>query len=523
MTTFRVALALLAPLLVTCGREPQRPNVILITLDTTRADYLSCYGAEWATTPALDDLARGGTRFERAYSSSSLTPVSHATILTGRVNPHHGLRVLSAGSGYRLSSDTETLATRFQAAGYTTAAVHSAFPVSRHFGFDRGFDHFDDLSGNLERAEGADKTQWDVDTLQRRSDDAIDRTLAWMKGAEQPFFLWLHLWDPHDKLRLPPNEVLRVARGRAAAAGLTSPDDQIYAAEVSYQDSQLARLFAGLAAGGLEPRTVVAVTADHGQGLSDGQRLHGWAMHRMVYREQLHVPLILRGPGVQAGAVIQAQVRTADIAPTLLELANLAAPLDPAHEPDPMLDGASLVALYRAKGEGPSADRVVYADQVNGYDHNAGMRLTRPEAAFLYSLSDGAWKVIFRPHMPERSELFHLAADPLEEHNVRGEQPKEYLRLVAELARINPWITAPFPALEVVDPSAAAALGALGYSSAGLDSDSAWWWTCPEHGEVHEERRGRHTIDGCGRILVPRTSWTDAKAATGDGDGDGDD
>ena len=510
-----VVVLLLAPLLLTCGRSPRRPNIVLITLDTTRADYLSCHGAPWATTPALDELAAAGARFERAFASSSLTPVSHATILTGQVNPGHGLRVLSAGSGFRLPSDCETLATRLKAAGYRTGAVHSAFPVSRYFGLERGFDHFDDLAGALVRAPGADKTQWDVDLLQRRSDDTIDRTIAWMEGADEPFFLWLHLWDPHDKLRLPPAEVLRVAIGRATAAGLTDPDDQIYAAEVSYQDSQLGRLFAGLAASGLEDTTLVAVTADHGQGLSDGQRLHGWAMHRMVYREQLHVPLILRGPGVPRGLVVPTQVRTADITPTLLELAGV--PRGDTGALDPALDGASLSPLLR-EGHGPH--RVVYADQINGYDHNAGMRLARPDAAFLFSLSDGDWKVVFRPHMPERSELFHLARDPLEERDVRAEHPAEYLRLVAELARYNPWVTAPFPPLEEADPSAAAALGALGYSSAGLDPESEWWWTCPEHGAVRRPSRGRHGEDGCDRILVPRTVWVDVADTTGGDDDD---
>jgi len=508
--SLRIVVLLLAPLLATCGSEPRRPNIILITLDTTRADYLSCHGAPWATTPALDELAAKGARFERAFASSSLTPVSHATILTGQVNPGHGLRVLSAGSAFRLPSDAETLATRLQAAGYRTGAVHSAFPVSRYFGFDRGFDHFDDLSGALVRAAGADKTQWDVDTLQRRSDEALDRTLAWMEDADEPFFLWLHLWDPHDKLRLPPAEVLRVATGRAAAAGLTDPDDQVYAAEVSYQDSQLGRLFTGLATRGLEDTTLVAVTADHGQGLSDGQRLHGWAMHRMVYREQLHVPLILRGPGVPRGLVVPTQVRTADITPTLLELARV--PRGDTSALDPVLDGTSLGPLLRA-GRGPH--RVAYADQLNGYDHNAGMRLSRPDAAFLFSLSDGDWKVVFRPHMPERSELFHLTRDPLEERDVRAEHPAEYLRLVAELARYNPWVTSPFPPLEEADPNAAAALGALGYSSAGLDPESEWWWTCPEHGDVRRPSRGRHEEGGCVRILVPCTVWVDIAGATG--------
>lgn len=487
-----------------CRDASPRPNVILVTLDTTRADFLSCYGAPWATTPALDELAREGTRFERAFASSSLTPVSHATILTGRFNPSHGLRVLSAGSGFRLPADEPTLATRLAALGYRTAAVHSAFPVSRHFGFERGFEHFDDLAGALVRPDGADKTQWDVETLQRRSDDALTRAITWLEASDEPFFLWLHLWDPHDRQRLPPDDVLRAAVGRAAAAGLSDAEDRIYAAEVSYQDSQLGRLFARLAANGRDARTVVAVTADHGQGLSDGERLHGWRAHRMVYREQLHVPLILRGPGVPRGVVVPDQVRTADLVPTLLALVGVAPHEVPPHDEHAAFDGADLLPLARGEERG---HRVAYADQINGYDHNAGMRHTRPDAAFLFSVSDGAWKVVFRPHMPDRSELFHVAVDPLEERDVRAAHPTEYLRLVADLAARNPWVTAPFPAASAVDPTAAAALGALGYSAAGLDPEARWWWTCPAHGEVRADARGRHEATGCGRVLVPRTDW----------------
>jgi arylsulfatase A-like enzyme len=490
--------------------------VILITLDTVRADYLTCYGATTGGTPAIDDLARGGTLFERAVSSSGLTPASHATILTGKFQYNHGVRVLSADSGFRLGNEHETLATKFKAAGYRTAAVHSAFPVSATFGFDQGFDHFDSFDAGLERKPGRNKVSWDVTKFQRRSDETTDRTIAWLDevlgedGAigegEQPFFLWIHYWDPHDPVKLPPVDEWAALMKTPELKNIQDRQTREYAAEVRWQDRNIGTLLTALNSKGLMANTVMAVTADHGQGLADGMELHRWGNHRMLYREQVHVPLILSGPGVPAGQRIVDQVRTADLAPTLLDLAGV-------ESIEGRIDGESLVSRIAGESGG---DLWAYGEQINGYDFNAAMRKHRPDATFLYMVSDGEWKLVYKPTMPEMSELFHVAVDPKERRNVIADNPEQVVRLLGDLAVRNPWVTEPFPVTEgsaVAGEGSSAAMISLGYSAAEKGSGD-WSWICPEHTntEPKADQRGRCQVDGCNRIMVPIGVWVDPPA-----------
>ncbi len=490
------------------GASPgaKRPNVILITLDTVRADYLTCYGATTGGTPAIDQLAEGGAIFERAVSSSGLTPASHATILTGKFQYNHGVRVLTADSGFFLEPEHATLATEFKAAGYTTGAVHSAFPVSAHFGFDRGFDHFDSFDAKLTEAKDGSKVRWDVGTFQRRSEVTTERTLAWVneaKASDQPFFLWIHYWDPHDPVKLPPAADFNALMGSAELSDIADKQTREYAAEVRWQDKNIGTLLTSLQTQGLMDDTVFAVTADHGQGLADGMELHRWANHRMLYAEQVHVPLILKGPGVPAGKRVLDQVRTADVAPTLLELAGLP-PIEG------RLDGESLVSRMQDKASG---DLWAYGEQINGYDFNAAMRKHRPDATFLYMVSDGEWKLVYKPTMPNMSELFHVAIDPKETRNVIADNNDQVVRLLGNLADRNPWVTEPFPRTERTDAEAAAGasakMGGLGYSATDKGTGN-WWWTCPDHTDVHEDRRDRCTEEGCGKVMVPMGVWEDA-------------
>lgn len=470
--------ALLA--LAGCGRE-RRPNVVLVTLDTTRADFLSAYGRRSVQTPRFDALAEEGVRFERALSASAVTPVSHATILTGLYPYRHHLRVLAAGSGDRLPADVPTLATRFHDAGYTTLAVHSAFPVSDNWGFGRAFDVFESFDGSMQAT--ANGAAWDVTELQRRSDDTTSLALARLAGVREPFFLWVHYWDPHDPWLYPPDELLE---GIPRVDGHPKPGSETYAREVHYMDSQFGRLVDGLRADGRYDRTVVAVTADHGEGLEDGLERHAWAAHRMLYQEQIWVPLLLRVPGGPVRRVVPELVSTVDIAPTLLDYAGL-----PAGD----LDGRSLRPLVEGRVLEP---RVLYADQINGYDQNAKMVEKRPDAAFLYCAIDAeGWKLIYKPHDPAASELYHLTEDPDERDNRYAERADVVERLLEDLAKRNPWVLAPFP--DEGEDDVSGQLSALGYA-AGAVSDVEWSWTCPEHPDVREPERGRHE---CGRILVP--------------------
>lgn len=465
---------------------PPRPNVILFTLDTTRADYIGAYGLRSIQTPNFDALARDGVRFDLALSSSAVTPVSHATILTGQYPYTHGVRVLSGGTGAKLRADQETLASAFKRAGYHTAAVHSAFPVSSYFGFDRDFDVFESLESEMVEQGNEGQMGWNTTEFQRRSDATNAIVTDFLAHAEEPFFLWVHYWDPHDPLLLPPEPFLQGIEPNAQGAFEAS--DEVYAREVHYLDLQFGDLMKALQEGGQYENSIIALTADHGEGLSDGMERHQWWAHRMLYQEQIHVPLLLRLPGGPRDVVVPQVVGTVDVAPTLLDYAGVPAGATP--------DGRSLRPLIDGEETAP---RFLYADQVNGYDTNAKMVERRPDARFLYALiDDDGWKLVYRPHMPGNSELYDLRNDPLELHNLFSFDSGRAQAMLSELGRRNPWVLAPFAPVE--GSTASDALESLGYA-AGAVQHIDWAWTCPKHMDVREPERSRH--DGCGEILIP--------------------
>ena len=482
------ALLLAACLLVGCKDEPRRPNVLLVTLDTTRADFLSCYGAPAGATPNLDALAARGTRCADAYVSAAVTPVSHATILTGRDNPEHGLRVLSGLSGYKLPESVPTLATVLKDAGWSTAAVHSAFPVSGYFGFARGFDRFESFDGAMAPSK-AGTISWDLQTLQRRSDATTDLVVDELARDERPFFLWIHYWDPHDPVKLPPAEALPATLPRDAN-GLLLPSRELYAAEVSYVDAQFGRVLRRLEERGELEDTIIVVVADHGEGLGD----HGWDYHRILYQEQVHTPLIIAGPGVPRG-VVEATVRSCDIAPTIWDLVQVQAPAGGS--------GTSIKPLWSGAQEAP---RAAMMDQVNGYDLNAKMVEARPQDAFVYGVVHDGWKLLWRPHMPEASELFHLRDDPRETRNLLAQEPARVVALQKLLAARGGFATAPFPPEAGADGAAIrAALDKLGYAGgASAFLDSRWSWFCPEHPQAKSDDELPCARCGAPKLLTRR-------------------
>lgn len=486
--SLRCLLALLgtASVCVSCGGQAtgideasSGANTILITLDTTRPDYMGCYGFGGDFTPNMDGLARAGVRFGLALSSSSVTPVAHASILTGQFPYSHGVRVMSAGSGYRLPNSTPYLATELKRAGYYTAAVHSAFPVSSHFGFERDFDSFQSCEGSIKSDERKGFDTWDALVSQRRSDETINLALDLLPELPEPFFLWIHLWDPHDNKLMPPQSFMDPFESYDfESLGSVA---KLYAIEMMYMDAQLGRLFSAVEAFEFERNFLWALTADHGQGLVDGMRDHQWSNHRLVYQEQIQVPLILQVPGVAAGGIINELVRTVDLAPTLLDYLGVAKrdlELGANGKPGVLdaMDGRSLRELIEGHS---TSKRVAYADQINGYDRNASMVAKRPKAAFLHCLVDGDWKLIYRPHSPGASELFHLAEDPDELDNLFLDQAEISKRLLEDLAGREPWVLEPFKG-EEVDEGLNDVLGQLGYTEGELDS-SDWHWTCPQH------------------------------------------
>ena len=439
------------------GTRPSRLNVLLVTLDTTRASRLGCYGNERDTSPVLDALARDGIKFELAIAQAAVTPVSHASILTG-LNPYqHGLRVLYAAAGYELPETVPTLATVLSDAGYKTGAILSAFPVSEYFGLDQGFDHFDNgMKGSGEDTLRQDQRgfwRWDVRANQQRSDETTDKAIEWIRRQEGEFFAWVHYWDPHDRLMGPPEEVVArfVSPGPPGYERTIPYCDQYYDSEIFYMDSQFGRLIKMLKDRSLYDKTVIVVVADHGEGLADGVANHGWWAHRLLYQEQIHLPLIIRVPGWPTGSVVKDLVRSIDIFPTVLEVLGL--------QPPGPVEGVSLCSLMENKPEPP---RLAYADALNALDLNTWMVLDRPKDDLLYCAMDRSWKLIYKPTYPDDSELYNLDDDPQELNNMYAATPDQARRLLAELQKVDCFVTEPFgsgPANE----EALKRLQALGY------------------------------------------------------------
>lgn len=266
-----------------------RGNVVLVTIDTLRADHVGAYGASPGSTPTLDALSSEGLRFESAISPVPLTRPAHASLLTGLYPPEHGIR---DNLPARLDSSIPTLATRLKAAGYHTAAFVGSFLLGRGSGFEAGFDVFGDGSvGGAGDRIGSN--------AERRAEEVAAEALEYLSTARAPFFLWVHFYDPHAPYDPP---------GAFSGKG--------YAGEIAYTDSQVGRLVGALRTRGLLDSTLVVVTADHGEGLGDhGEDEHGV----LVYEETLLVPLIVRGPGIAAGRVEREPVSLVDVAPFLLE------------------------------------------------------------------------------------------------------------------------------------------------------------------------------------------------------------
>ncbi len=420
-----------------CGGQAPRHNVLLITLDTTRADHLGCYGGS-ALTPNIDALAAEGALFSRAISTAGLTPMSHASILSGLNNYRHGLRVFySEEASNQLDPRVETLPEILGARGWKTAAFVSAYPASDQYGLDQGFEDFDagidteDL--NLAHQQKHD-TLWfegEKSSTQRRGDYTAAKALEWLEatGSADPWCLWVHFFDAHDFSIVPDSDWIErfgIEYDKSVRVTDSNWRERMYDPEIAFMDEQLGKLFDHLRATGQWNDTIVVITADHGQGLKDGFERHGWLKHRLLYDWSLHVPLIVRIPGERAAAVVEPLVRTIDVLPTLLEALDL---------PGPTMEGESLVGLMR--GEAGEA-RTAYADALNVLDtHAPGKNLREDYRDNLFCVEDDGWKLIWHQNVVENVELFDLENDPLELKNVASAQPDQVARLKAFLDESN--------------------------------------------------------------------------------------
>ncbi len=395
-------------------------NLLVITLDTTRADHLGCYGAKDVATPTLDALAARGLRFTAAQSVAPVTLPAHATIFTGRYPPRHGVR---NNSEYRLAAEQETLAERLRAAGYDTAAFVSAFVLDARFGLDQGFAHYDD---RVEPAQGAAFSQGNNE---RRADAVTDAALAWLaRERRAPFFAWVHYYDPHATYRPPAPFDARFK-------------ERPYDGEIAFMDAQVARLFQALEARGLQGRTLVVALADHGEGLGE----HGETTHGVfVYEAMLRVPLIVAGPPavVPRPQVVDALVSSVDLTPTLLDLFGL-----------PLRDDFEGLSWARVK---PDRRRAVYMESLLPYlDYGW---------APLFALRRGSDKYILAP----RPELYDLAKDPRETADLHARATGEARATRDRLAAILRAALEAQPTLQAghaggADTEVAERLRALGY------------------------------------------------------------
>lgn len=422
-----VVLRLAAALALGCGDSGPEPwSVLLVTLDTTRADHLGTYGYPHVDTPTLDGWAAAGVRFERCITPAPLTLPSHASLLTGLLPPSHGVHV---NGDTALPSEAVTLAERLRDAGYATGAVIGAFVLDARFGLAQGFEKYDD-----DLSEGAQPSRYGY--LQRDAKAVTDAALAFVRRAPRPFFLWVHYFDPHAPYAAPDGAS---QRGRSGTP---------YDAEISYVDSQLARLAQYLEKSGAAAHTLVVATADHGEGLWE----HGELSHGLfVYESTLRVPLIVRFPDRRAAGTHVAQpVSLVDVAPSLVTWLGLPAPGG--------LDGRVLPL-----SDAPAAeDRPLYFE-------NEG-----PEQIFgwsrLWGIASGDWKLVRAP----RPELFDLRGDPYEMRDLFAEQRERARALLEVSDRMRAELLArrPLPRAEV---SLAAEderrLRALGYGGAADRED----------------------------------------------------
>lgn len=398
-------------LLALCGcgaGSAERPNLLIVLLDTTRADHLSCYGYEKRTSPVLDALAAEGVRFDAAYSQSSLTPVSTGSLLTG-VHPYrHGVRSLFTVAGQGLDETLVTLPELFQARGYRTAGFVAAAPMGAKHGFGRGFEHYSDdfRQGTPREVLRARRPG----VYQRRGEVVADELIDWLDGVEdEPFFALLHMFDAHDWSFVPPRAFLaehtelvlpfELDRTQQLQGLRTNADKRaLYDAEITYMDVQVGRVLDALERQGRREDTYVLVLADHGEGL--GQ--HDFWTHGLLWGEQLRVPLLLSGPELPAERVVAERARVVDVLPTLAELFDLSLG-------ENLLDGQSLLPLVEGESEG-AEPRELYAEVHHAPEDN----LRRdPE---MYTLTVGPWKYVHRPSVGTH-ELYQLEEDPLELDN----------------------------------------------------------------------------------------------------------
>lgn len=399
-----LALALAALSLGACGDAPVAgPSIVLLSIDTLRSDRLPAYGYEKVETPGIDALRRDGILFERAYSHAPTTLASHASIFTGLLPPEHGVR---GNSGYTLTSESlPYLPALLKERGYATAAAVSSFVMRRETGLATGFDLYeDDLGGRGGDRAGEGPWAERIERLQRRGPDTLAAVLPWLRSrTDGPFFLFVHLYEPHTPYRAPEPFASRYASG--------------YDAEIAAADAVVSELVDELKATGRYDDSVVILTSDHGEGLGD----HGEDGHGIfLYRESLQVPLILKLPGGdRAGESVRSPAQLVDLYPTVVDLVG-----------GELGDDQPGRSLLRA-GAKDTSRRAIYSETYHSRFFFGWSELA--------SLIEGPLQYIDSPE----PELYDLEADPGQRRNLVSERRDTARRLKGLLSQVDRKLKAP--------------------------------------------------------------------------------
>ena len=425
----------IAALVAGCGarREPGL-NVLLVTLDTTRADHFGYAGYEDAQTPRLDAFARDrAVRFDNAISAIPLTLPSHTTIMTGTYPVHHGVH---DNDGFVVDDGVTTLAEILGDAGYSTGAVVASFPLDSQFNLDQGFDDYnDDYRQDWTDDEIGARTVFAFGFIERKADQVSEAAQRWLdEHGDERFFLWAHYFDPHQAYEPP------------------SPYDSLFASalydgEIAFMDEGFGTLLDALDAKGLLDTTIIVVVGDHGESLDQ----HGEPTHAAyIYDTTVRIPLLIAAPGSQqaTGESVKRQVRTIDIAPTILDLLGL-----PVHAD---MQGSSLVSELRDPESGPERPALMETHFSHYHYQWAPLRGLRTDR----------WKYVLAP----KRELYDLADDPGEVHNLVRAQPEiaaDLDRQLDEQFRQHSWPDLARSVETITDSSVLAKLEALGYATGG--------------------------------------------------------
>ena len=416
-STLSLLLALL-PGLPGAAKGTDIRHVLLVTLDTTRADRLGCYGHKDAVTPHLDSLAKRGVRFLKAYTHIPLTFPSHCSIMTGTLPVYHQAR--NNGS-YYLDEGIPTLAETFRAAGYKTAGFVASFVLDSRFGLDRGFERYDD---DLKKGEILKNYR-----SERNAREVVDAFLPWLtENARNKFFAWIHFYDPHLPYD-PPSPFKEMLP--------KSP----YDCEIAFVDSELGRVLDKLKEENILDDTLIVVAGDHGEALGEHREIdHGLFLYEATTRVPL---LIVDEKTLPPGKVVSSTVRLTDVMPTVLELANLPVPKT--------VQGVSL--LTRIAGR-TNADLTAYLETYYPFENFGWSEMK--------GITDGRWKLIQAP----RPELYDLENDPHEGNDLFVKAPSQSRKMMQELQDIvrNSTRTAPSPKrpLSAEDQERLRSLGYLG-------------------------------------------------------------